>query len=387
MNSNPMASSGMFDLPADQCKKWLSEGKAIWLGNPFLFLALSLVVVWVRRSLDSVTYDYLILLSYFSDASLFAWLFLGLKDRTDTRAWSLVTAGWRTLEGRFFRVIMTGFWGLPAAITSYMIFLFAPEIVKMIVVLNGNPLVATFLLFLGLCLGGILSLLLSLLPVLAAVQMARDPFATLQSAGLWAYRGVKAGVRPITILFIVLLSACLALNFIVTFAIGHIPLEVLSDVNHNWFFQTLLESQLTLFLVMNGFLALLYPLVRDLLTSADTDLSDEIFSETDKRVEGDAFWIFVLERAGLALKSLSVMSVLFLSIYAVFEGYDEATKWLIYSLASYICGNSFQKSAHGWRHGLSWRIRYRFLLTPIAIALSIVGLAFIDEMLGDSEAP
>jgi len=380
MNSNPMASSGIFNLPAHHCKKWLSEGKTIWLGNPFLFLALSLVVVWVRQSLDSVTYDYLILLSYFSDASLFAWLFLGLKDRTDTRAWSLVTAGWRTLEGRFFRVIMTGVWGMPAAITSYLIFLFTPEIVKMIVVLNGNPLVATFVLFLGLCLGGILSLLLSLLPVLAAVQMARDPFATLQSSGLWAYRGVKAGVRPITILFMVLLSACLALNFIVTFAIGHIPMEVLGDVNHNWFLQTLLESQLTLFLVMNGFLALLYPLVRDLLSSADTDLSDEIFSEMDKRVQGDAFWVFILERAGLALKSLSVMSILFLSIYAVFEGYDEAAKWLIYSLASYICGGSFQKSANGWRNGLSWRIRYLFLLTPIAIALLIAGYQFSRVM-------
>jgi hypothetical protein len=131
---------------------------------------------------------------------------------------------------------------------------------------------------------------------------------------------------------------------------------------------------------MNGFLALLYPLVRDLLSSADTDLSDEIFSEMDKRVQGDAFWVFILERAGLALKSLSVMSILFLSIYAVFEGYDEAAKWLIYSLASYICGGSFQKSANGWRNGLSWRIRYLFLLTPIAIALLIAGYQFSRVM-------
>ena len=143
----------IFDLPADHCKKWLSEGRAIWLKNPMLFLALSLIVILVRRNLDSLTYDYLILLSYFSDALLFAWLFLGLKNRTDSRVWSLITAGGRSLKGRIFRVIFTGVWGIPAAITSYFIFLFAPEIIRMVVVLNGDALVATCLLFLGLCLG------------------------------------------------------------------------------------------------------------------------------------------------------------------------------------------------------------------------------------------
>ena len=374
-----MTPQPIFDLPADHCKKWLSEGRSIWFKNPLLFLALSLIVVLIRRYLDSVTYDYLILLSYFTDALLFAWLFLGLKNRTDPRVWSLITAGFRSIKGRIFRVITTGVWGIPAAITSYFIFLFAPEIVKMVVILNGDALVATFLLFLGLCLGGLFSLLLSLLPVLAAIQMARDPFATLQSSGLWAYRGVRAGVRPITLLFMVLFSACLAFNFIVTFVMGHIPMEALSDVDPNWFLQTLLESQPTLFLVMNGFLALLYPVVRDLLSSADTDLSDEIFSETDIKVQGDAFWVFVLESAGLALRGLSVMSVLFLSIYAVFEGYDEAAEWFLYSVASFIWGGSFKKSAHGWRQGLSWWIRYRFLMTPIVLALLFAGIALLDE--------
>ena len=388
MSSIEMSPQVIFDLPADHCKKWLSEGRAIWLKNPMLFLALSLIVILVRRNLDSLTYDYLILLSYFSDALLFAWLFLGLKNRTDSRVWSLITAGGRSLKGRIFRVIFTGVWGIPAAITSYFIFLFAPEIIRMVVVLNGDALVATCLLFLGLCLGGIISLLLSLLPVLAAIQMARDPFATLQSSGLWAYRGVRAGLRPVTLLFIVLLSSCLALNFIVTFVIGNIPLEAFSDDNQNWFMQTLFESQLTLFLVMNGFLALLYPMVSDLLRSADQDLSDEIFSDTDKKVQGDAFWVFVLERAGLALRSLSVMSVLFLSIYAVFEGYDQAADWFVYSMFSYLWGGSFKKSAHGWRQGLSWWIRYRFLITPIAMALLLVGFfALFDESGDESSTP
>ena len=102
----------------------------------------------------------------------------------------------------------------------------------------------------------------------------------------------------------------------------------------------------------------------------------------------DLFWVFVLERAGLALRSLSVMSVLFLSIYAVFEGYDQAAEWFVYSMFSYLWGGSFKKSAHGWRQGLSWWIRYRFLITPIAMALLLVGFfALFDESGDESSTP
>jgi hypothetical protein len=388
MTFNETSHTALFDLPADQCRKWLLEGRTIWRCNPIFFLLISLIVVWVRSSFDEMTGGYFILLSYFSDALLFAWLFLGLKNRTEKSAWSLIAAGFRSVNGRMFKVIATGIWGIPAAITSYLIFLIAPEIIKMVVVLNGDPLIATFLLFLALCLGGIISLLLAMVPVLAGIQMARDPSATLQSSGLWAYRGLLAGLRPITVLFMVLLSTCLILNFVVSFVIGHIPLVVLQDFSHDGFMQVLLESQLTVLFVMNGFLAVLYPLVRDLLGSADTDLSDEIFSDSDKVVQGDAFWTLILERAGQALRVLSVMSVVFLSIYAVFEGYDEAGNWFVYSVVSYILGGSFRKSAQGWREGLSWWVRYRFLITPIALAILIAtGFSLFDDPGSDNTSP
>jgi hypothetical protein len=81
-------------------------------------------------------------------------------------------------------------------------------------------------------------------------------------------------------------------------------------------------------------------------------------------------------------------TVVFLSIYAVFEGYDEAGNWFVYSVVSYILGGSFKKSAQGWREGLSWWVRYRFLITPIALAILIAtGFSLFDDPGSDNTSP
>jgi hypothetical protein len=211
--------------------------------------------------------------------------------------------------------------------------------------------------------------------------MARDPHATLMSSGLWAYRGLRAGTRPLSVLFVLFLFGAVACNTVATWAMGHLPVDVFSDWTADDILITLSQAPLTTFLMMNAFLALLPAIATDLLRSADVDLSDEIFSDTEKAAHGDAFWVRVLERAGQGLRLVAMLSVVFLVIYIAFSGYEEAGMWFTWAVLTYVWGGSFGKSARAWRERQSWSLRYRFLITPvIGVLLLLAFAAVIDHL-------
>jgi hypothetical protein len=368
-----------YNLGVTRCSDWLGQARSLWVEHPFFFLAMAAVVVLLRRTLDALAMDVFIVVSYLTDAWIFSWLVLGVSQARDGSAWSMLKAGGKSMWGRLFAVLKTILWGIPSALTSYVIFLLVPEGVQALVVIQGNVLLATSLLFTALLVGGFISMLLALLPVLAAIQMARDPHATLMSCGLWAYRGVRAGIRPLAVLFVLLLFGALVCNTVTTWVLGHLPVGVFSDWTVDEVMDTLFQAPTTTFLVMNVFLALLPGMANDLLRSADIDLSDEIFSDDDKVVQGDAFGIRILEHAGHALRLLSMLSVVFLVIYVWFSGYTEAIKWSVLALATHTWGGSFRKSAQAWRNKGAWHLRYRFAITPLILLAIFVFLAVVFD--------
>ncbi|MEY4653415.1 MAG: hypothetical protein RI884_1996 [Pseudomonadota bacterium] len=377
--SLPVPNTLVFDLAAGRCSDWLAQARALWAGRPFFLLALSALVVFLRWTLDGLGEDVLIVVSYLTDAWIFTWLVLGVSRAPGGSAWAIARAGWQGLRGRFFAVLKTVLWGIPSAMTSYFIFLLVPEGVQALVVLQGNVLVATGVLFVALVVGGFLSMLLCLLPVLAAMQMARDSQATLLSSGLWAYRGIRAGIRPLAVLFVVFVSSVAVCNAAVTLALGHLPLELFEGWSSGDILGVLSQSPLTVFFAMNAFLALLPGVAGDLLRSADTDLSDEIFSDADKVTHGDAFGVRVLERASQALRMAAMLFVVFLVIYAALSGYDEAAHWLVFAVLAYVCGGSFRKSAKAWRERQSWSLRYRFVITPLLLLGVLIAIGQLPD--------
>lgn len=378
------ATAAPHDLAAGRCSSWLRQARALWLAHPMFFLLVSALAVFLRRSLDALGMDVFILVSYLTDAWIFAWLVTGVSRAGTGSALALARAGWQGMKGRWFAVTKTVMWGLPAALASFLIFLMVPEGVQALVVLQGNVMLATWVLFAALVVGGFVSMLLGLLPVLAAIQMARDPQATVMSSGLWAYRGLRAGLRPLMVLFVLFVFVAVTCNAATIWVVGHLPVDVFSGWSSDDMQEVLSLAPVTVFVMMNAFLSLLPGMAGDLLKSADDDLSDEIFSEAQKVAQGDAFGIRVLEVFGHGLRLIAMLSVVFLVIYAAFAGYDEAGEWLAVAVVAYLWGGSFRKSARGWREGLSWWVRYRFLITPVWIALVLMGLAVLgDESAGE----
>lgn len=378
-SSAPTPLEENYNLGLSRCSSWLAQARSLWVEHPFFFLALAALVVVLRRTLDVLGMDVFIIVSYLTDAWIFSWLVLGVSQAREGSAWSMVRAGGLSMWGRLFAVLKTILWGIPSALTSYVIFLLVPEGIQALVVIQGNVLLATSLLFASLVVGGFISMLLALLPVLAAIQMARDPHATLMSSGLWAYRGVHAGIRPLAVLFVLFLFSALVCNALTTWLLGHLPVEVFSDWTADDILEALYQAPTTTFLVMNAFLALLPSMANDLLRSADIDLSDEIFSDEDKVIQGDAFGIRILEHAGHGLRLLSMLSIVFLVIYVWFSGYSEAIKWSVLALATHQWGGSFRKSAQAWRHKGAWHLRYRFVITPLLMLVALVGFAVIFD--------
>jgi hypothetical protein len=185
------------------------------------------------------------------------------------------------------------------------------------------------------------------------------------------------------VVFVFGVAVCTAAT---TWVMGHLPLEVFEGWSSDAILSALMQSPLTLWLVMNAFLALLPGVASDLLRSADTDLSDEVFSDADKVAHGDAFGIRVLERAGQGLRMASMLFVVFLVIYAAFSGYDEAGQWLVLSVLAHAWGSSFRKSALAWREGGSWVRRYLFLITPVLLFLALLAIDhFIDDDAQDTQ--
>lgn len=369
-----------YQLQFNRCSTWLHEAKQLWVKHPFFFLMLAALVFGLRRTLDSMGMDVLIVFSYLTDAWIFAWVALGFAKGREGSAWSMTRLGWQQLKGRFFAVMKTVCWGLPSAFISYLLFWLAPEGVQALVLIQGNVMLATVVLFSALILGGFASMLLAMLPVLAAIQMARDSKATLMSSGLWAYRGLRAGIGPLSILFIAFLFGAIVSNTATSWLLGHFPVEAYGGWTLDEVFAVLYGAPLTVYLMMNVFLALIPSLSSDLLRSADTDLSDEIFSDADKVTHGDAFGIRLLEMAGKGLRGVAVLAVIFLVIYASFSGHDEAADWFVLAMAAYIWSGSFLKSANAWRAGERWHRRYRFVITPMVMLAALVVLGVVlDE--------
>lgn len=373
-----------YDLAVGRCTFWLQQAGRLWLAHPIFFLAVAGAVVMLRRGLDALGMDHFIVVSYLTDAWIFTWLALGASRAGAGDARSLARTGWQGLKGRWLAVLKTALWGVPAALASFIIFLLVPKGVQVLVVLQGHALLAAAVLFIALGVGGFISMVLGLLPVLAAIQMARDPHATLMSSGLWAFRGLRAGIRPLALLFVLFVSATVVCNTATTWVMGHLPLSVFGDKSTDDIVEVLLMAPLTVFVMMNGFLALLPALAGDLLRSADVDLSDEIFTNAQKGAHGDAFWVRVLEFAGQSLRLIALLSVVFLGIYAAFSGYDEAAEWLVYAVVAFVWGGSFRKSARGWRENLSWSLRYRFLITPVWLMAVLVGIAALDDAIPET---
>ncbi len=368
-----------YQLEFSRCSVWLQDAKKLWVQHPVFFVLLAALVFGLRRVLDSMAMDFFIVLSYLTDAWIFAWIALGFARGHEGSAWSGIRSGWQQLKGRFFAVVKTVFWGIPSALVSFLIFWLAPEGVQALVVLQGNVFIATIMLFVILVAGGFMSMLLALLPVLAAIQMARDSKATLMSSGLWAYRGLRAGIFPLSILFMLFLFGAVVSNTVTTWLLGHLPIEAFSEWTMDEVFGILYGAPLTIYLMMNAFLALIPGMSADLLRSADTDLSDEIFSDTDKVTHGGAFGIQLLELAGKGLRGVAILAVVFLVIYASFSGYEEAGTWFVFAMAAYVWAGSFLKSAKAWREGQSWHRRYRFVITPIVMLVLLVVFAVIFD--------
>ncbi len=382
----PVPAAPAYDLALGRCSSWLQDARALWLQHPVFFLVLATAVVLLRRLLDMVGMDVFIVVSYLTDAWIFAWLALGVSRARGGTAGEIARTGWQGLRGRFLPVLKTVLWGVPSAATSYLIFLLVPEGVQALVLLQGDVLLATLLLFIALVAAGFVSMVLGLLPVLAAIQMARDPHATLMSSGLWAYRGLRAGIRPLSVLFVLFLFGAVACNAAATWVMGHLPVAVFSDWTADDILNALAQAPFTTFVMMNAFLALLPGIATDLLRSADTDLSDEIFSHSEKAVHGDAFGVQVLERAGQGLRLVAMLSVVFLVIYVAYAGYEEAAQWTVFAVIAYLWGGSFRKSARAWREKGSWSLRYRFLITPVVCVVLLIAFAAVLDTLDETPA-
>ena len=103
-----------YDLALGRCSSWLRDARVLWLGHPFLFLAVAAVVVLLRRALDLLGMDIFIVVSYLTDAWIFAWLALGVSRGRGGTALAMARVGWQGLRGRFFPVLKTVLWGVPS---------------------------------------------------------------------------------------------------------------------------------------------------------------------------------------------------------------------------------------------------------------------------------
>ena len=112
-----------YNLGVTRCSDWLGQARSLWVEHPFFFLAMAAVVVLLRRTLDALAMDVFIVVSYLTDAWIFSWLVLGVSQARDGSAWSMIKAGGKSMWGRLFAVLKTILWGIPSALTSYVIFL------------------------------------------------------------------------------------------------------------------------------------------------------------------------------------------------------------------------------------------------------------------------
>ncbi len=361
-------------LPFSAGRGWFGRARDLWLRHWLFFMVGSLLVLTSRWLLDFLDGGVIIVASYFTDAVIFGLIYYAIHEHhvTPDSPARLFLGGLK--KARLKQIALCGLWGLPAAAASYMVFLFGPELSKSLVYLIGANAIGLFAMLLVFLFGGFVAFLASLLPNLAAIQAVRDPEADFRSAGLWAFRGMRSGWRPLAVVFMAFVTASFAAGALVTPAFGHLPAEVYhysaADIErlYYWF------PWPALFMAMNLFVALLFPMADDLMRAADHDLSDEVFDAGTRSRTSVEFVAGLLDKTAFALASLAAFGILFwtlASVFALAGGY--ANQWLGTGIIIYLWSRTFYKSADAWRAGASKWQRFRFVwMLPIWLIVGLI---------------
>lgn len=347
-------------LPWASGRRWLGQARDLWLDHWLFFATGALLVLLARWQLDFMDGGVIIVLSYVTDALIFGLIYFAIREHRATPESPALLFLVRLKRGRLKQVALCGLWGLPAAAASHLIFQFGPEVIKATVYLLGTQwlgLAAMLLLFLA---AGYAAFLASLLPNLAAIQVVRDPDAGFRAAGLWAFRGMRSGWRPLAVVFMAFVTASFAAGVLLTPLFGHLPTAWVDGIGVDrllyWF------PWPALFIATNLFVALLFPMADDLMRAADHDLSDEVFDPATRERTSAEFVARLLDQAGFAVASLAAFGLLFWALASVFMmagGY--ARWWLLVAVVAYLWSRALYKSAAAWRSGGSKGQRYRFI--------------------------
>lgn len=344
---NPFANAPV--LPYALGREWLKQARAVWRQHYFFLFIATLCVLLARWKLDFELGGSglsMIVLSYLSDAVVFTWVYLGLRATTQDPAQGAWSAGRRALSGHWMRVLRSSLWGLPAVLVSYVMFAMAPELIKALVLMVGVNLlgVACMLVLLMVC--GFITFLLCLLPVLAGVQASRQEVMGFKAAGLWGFRALRAGWRPLSVVFVAFVTGAFVAAIALTWVIGHLPVQWYVEVPGLMSWLEYWYPLPALFLAMTSFLALLQPMVGELLAAADEDLSDEIHSQEEVAVAEKSFIGSLWERAGMAMRMACAASILLgVLYYFLLNSEDMLISLLEYAFFFYILGGWFYKNA------------------------------------------
>ncbi|NTV95062.1 MAG: hypothetical protein HGA75_06545 [Thiobacillus sp.] len=355
---NPYANA--LALPFANGRDWFRQARTLWLQHWLFFSVGSLLVLLARWQLDLMDGGVIIVLSYFTDALIFGLIYFAVREHQATAESLALLFAFRLKKGRLKEIALCGLWGLPAAAASYLIFLAGPEVIKSLVFMLGSTslgLIGMLALFL---IGGFAAFLASLLPILAAIQVVRDPSADFRAAGLWAFRGMRSGWRPLAVVFMAFVTASFAAGALLTPLFGYIPTAVFGTVAFDqilyWF------PWPGLFVAMNLFVALIFPMADDLMRAADHDLSDEVFDPVTRERTGAGFVGLLLDRTGFALASLAAFGILFWVVAgALMQAGGYADQWLVIAVIGFLWSRTFRKSAAAWREGGSYHRRFRFV--------------------------
>jgi hypothetical protein len=346
-------------LPYGTGRDWFRQARDLWLQHWLFFATGSMLALFARWQLDFFDGGVLIVLSYFTDAVIFGLVYFAIQKRRTLSGSPALLAIHGLKRGRLKELALCGLWGLPAAAASYLVFQFGPELVKALVFLLGTNRLGLLAMLASFLLAGYAAFLASLLPNLAAIQTVRDPEVGFRAAGLWAFRGLRSGWRPLAVVFIAFVTASFGAAALLTPLFGHLPAEYFGDADIDRLFYWFPWPGL--FVAMNLFVALLFPMADDLMRAADHDLSDEVFDRASRDLTGVDFVARLLELAGFALASLAAFGILFWTLASVFMmAGDYADRWLAIALVGYLWSRSLYKSAAAWRAGEGRGRRYRF---------------------------
>ena len=367
---NPYANA--LALPFATGRAWFRQAYGLWLRHWLFFGTGALLTLGIRWQLDGLGGGTFIVLSYFTDAGILGLLYVALREHQSLPESPFLLFLVKLKTARLKQVALCGLWGLPAAAASLAILVAGPEMVNSLVYLVGSNLLGHFAMLLAFLVGGFAAFLAALLPNLAAIQTVRDPSSTFRSAGLWAFRGMRSGWRPLAVVFMAFVTASFAAGALLTPILGHLPAAYLTGESA----QTLLYwfPWPGLFVAMNLFIALLFPMADTLMQAADHDLSDEVFDTGTRDKTSAEFVAHLLDQTGFAIASLAAFGILFWGVANLLmqsSGYGDS--WLLIAIVGFLWSRSWYKSAGAWREHASWLKRYRFLwMLPALLGLGVV---------------